>query len=69
MKGLHNVAAALFRLENSRAPDHIERVLACLVDWLVAADQTALRRAFVVWLKRVVLSVRVPRAEIPNVIE
>ncbi|WP_295448395.1 Rpn family recombination-promoting nuclease/putative transposase [uncultured Thiodictyon sp.] len=69
LKGLHNVAAALFRLENSRAPDDIERVVACLVDWLASAEQAALRRAFVVWLKRVLLPARVPGAEIPNVIE
>ncbi|WP_295394950.1 hypothetical protein [uncultured Thiodictyon sp.] len=69
MKGLHNVAAVLFRLENSRAPDAIERVVACLVDWFAAAEQTALRRAFVVWLKRVLLPARVSGAEIPNVIE
>ncbi len=29
--GLRNVAAALFRLENSRAPDDIERVVVILV--------------------------------------
>ena len=32
LAGLRNVAAALFRLENSRAPDDIERVVTSLVD-------------------------------------
>jgi flagellar biosynthesis/type III secretory pathway protein FliH len=69
LAGLRNVAAALFRLENSRAPEDIERVVASLVDWLAAPEQAALRRAFVVWLKRVLLPARVPGADIPNVVE
>lgn len=39
------------------------------MDWLAAPTQTALRRAFVVWLKRVLLPARVPGADIPHVIE
>jgi hypothetical protein len=31
---LRNLAAALFRLENSRTPQDVERVLAALVEWL-----------------------------------
>ncbi|ESQ15256.1 MAG: hypothetical protein N838_09195 [Thiohalocapsa sp. PB-PSB1] len=62
-----NLVAALFRLERSRTPADIERVLANLIDWLAAPEQTDLRRAFVVWLKRVLLPARVPGAEIPNI--
>ncbi|AFL76157.1 Rpn family recombination-promoting nuclease/putative transposase [Thiocystis violascens] len=69
LAGLQNVAAALFRLENSRAPADIQRVVASLLDWLAAPEQTELRRAFVVWLKRVLLPSRVPGVVIPNVIE
>jgi hypothetical protein len=69
LAGLNNVAAALSRLENSREPHDMERVLGSLVQWLAAEEQTALRRAFVVWLKRVLLPARVPGAEIPNVVE
>ncbi|EGV27727.1 putative transposase [Thiorhodococcus drewsii AZ1] len=67
MAGQRNIAAALFRLENSRRPEDIERVLASLIDWLAAPEQDSLRRAFVVWLKRVLLPARVPGAELPNV--
>ncbi len=67
--GQRNLVAALFRLENSREPKDIERVLANLLEWLSAPEQGDLRRAFVVWLKRVLLPARVPGAEIPNVIE
>jgi hypothetical protein len=65
--GQRNVAAALFRLENSREPADIERVLGSLVEWLTAPAQASLRRAFVVWLKRVLLPARVPGAEMPEV--
>lgn len=67
LAGQRNVAAALFRLENSRRPEDIERVLASLTEWLAAPEQDSLRRAFVVWLKRVLLPARVPGAELPNV--
>jgi hypothetical protein len=63
----HNVAAALFRLESSRRPEDIERVLASLIEWLAAPQQDSLRRAFVVWLRRVLLPARVPGAEIPEI--
>jgi hypothetical protein len=63
---LPNVAAALFRLENAQAPENIQRVIGCLVEWLAGAENASLRRAFVVWLKRVLLPARVPGVEIPN---
>ena len=63
---LPNVAAALFRLENAQAPQAIQQVIACLVVWLAGAENASLRRAFVVWLKRVLLPARVPGVEIPN---
>ena len=31
---LRNLAAALFRLENSRTPGEVQRVLGALIDWL-----------------------------------
>jgi uncharacterized protein DUF4351 len=57
---LRNLAAALFRLENSRTPADVQRVLRALIDWLKAPEQRHLRRAFTVWLKRVFLPGRVP---------
>lgn len=62
-----NLAAALFRLENSRTPEDIERVVARLIEWLADPGQFALRRAFVVWLKRVLLPARVPGVELPPI--
>jgi hypothetical protein len=56
---LKNLAAALFRLENSRTPEELRQVLQALIDWLKAPEQTGLRRAFTVWVKRVLLPGRV----------
>ena len=63
---LKNLAAALFRLEGSRTPRDVERVLAALVEWLKSPEQASLRRAFTVWLKRVFLPGRVPGVEFTN---
>jgi flagellar biosynthesis/type III secretory pathway protein FliH len=52
---LTNLVAALFRLENSRTSGDLFNVLETLIDWLKEPEQTSLRRAFTVWIKRVVL--------------
>jgi hypothetical protein len=61
-----NLAAALIRLENSRAPQELQRVVALLVRWLQAPEQESLRRAFTVWIKRVLLPARLPGVELPQ---
>jgi len=57
---LKNLAAALFRLENSRTPQDVQQVLEALVEWLKMPEQSSLRRAFTTWLKRVLLPGRLP---------
>lgn len=57
---LRNVAGALFRLEHNRDEHDLLKVLGALVEWLRAPEQTGLRRAFVVWIRRVFLPNRVP---------
>ena len=64
---LHNLMAALVRLENSREPQEIQHVLALLADWLRAPEDDSLRRAFIVWLNRVLLPARFPGVPIPAV--
>jgi hypothetical protein len=64
---LHNLVAALCRLENSREPEDVQRVLGVLIDWLRAPEDDSLRRAFTVWLRRVLLPARLPGVEIPEV--
>src|SRR2546430_5701114 len=64
---LRNLVAALCRLENSREPQDVQRVLGVLIDWLRAPEDDSLRRAFTVWLRRVLLPARLPGVEIPEV--
>src|SRR6266581_3500800 len=64
---LRNLVAALCRLENSREPEDMQRVLGRLIDWLRAPEDDSLRQAFTVWLRRVLLPARLPGVEIPEV--
>ena len=57
---LRNLVAALFRMENSRTPQDVDRVLTALIEWLRAPEQASLRRSFTVWLKRVFLPGKMP---------
>ena len=66
---LRNLSAALFRLENSRGPADVQRVVAALVDWLQAPEQASLRRAFATWLRRVLLPARLPGMQLEVVRE
>lgn len=66
LASLQNLSAALFRLENSRTPQDIAQVLATLGEWLRLPEHTGLRRAFAVWIKRVLLPGRLPGIEIPE---
>jgi hypothetical protein len=40
-------------------------VVGRLIEWLAAPAHDSLRRAFVVWLKRVLLPARAPGVELP----
>jgi predicted transposase/invertase (TIGR01784 family) len=63
---MRNLVAALFRLEHNRDEQDMLRVLGTLVEWLQAAEQRGLRRAFVVWIRRVLLPNRAPGMELPE---
>jgi len=60
LASLRNLTAALFRLENSRTPEDVQQVLRALIVWLQSPQQSNLRRAFTIWLKRVFLPGRMP---------
>ena len=64
---LHKLAAALCRLENSHEPGDIQRDLVALIDWLRSPADDSLRRAFTVWLRRVLLLARLLGVELPEV--
>lgn len=67
LEPLDNLAAALFKMERSGAPEELRRVVQLLITWLRAPEQASLRRAFTVWIKRVLLPVRMPEMNIPQV--
>jgi len=67
LESVRNLAAALFRMENSREPQDLRRVVECLMEWLGAEEQSSLRRAFTVWIKRVLLPGKLPGLELPEV--
>ncbi len=60
-----NLVAALFQLENSRSTEAIQVVLTRLIDWLKEPSQTSLRRAFTVWMSRVLLPAKAPKVKLP----
>jgi flagellar biosynthesis/type III secretory pathway protein FliH len=60
-----NLAAALIQLENSRAPEELRRGIQLLVHWLHAPEQASLRRAFTVWLGRVLLPGKLKGVDLP----
>lgn len=63
---LRNLSAALFRLQKCRGPDTMGSVLIALHTWLAAPAQVGLRRAFIIFIKRVLLPARMPGIEIPE---
>jgi len=64
---MRNLVAALFRLEKSREPSDVRDMVGALRTWLQAPEQMGLRRAFTVWIKRVLLPGRLPEVRVPEV--
>jgi predicted transposase/invertase (TIGR01784 family) len=67
LESLRNLVAALFRLEKSRGPEDIQRILTALIEWLQEPGLAELRRSFTAWLVGVLLPGRVPGITIPQV--
>jgi len=63
LEELRNLVAALFRLEHSREPEVVHRIVGHLVEWLGTPETESLRRSFVYWLKRVFLPDRLPESD------
>ena len=66
---MRNLVAALFRLEHNRDEQDMLAVLGRLVEWLKAPQQTRLRRAFTVWIRRVLVPNRAPELELEELTE
>ena len=66
LEKLRNLTAILFRLEKSRERDEIQRGILELAEALGDPDEGSLRRAFLVWLEKVLLLDRRDDEEIPE---
>ena len=64
-----NLAAALFRLERSPTINTLGEIVQALKMWLADPQQAELRRAFTIWVRRVLLPLRLPGVEIPEINE
>ncbi len=62
-----NLVSAIFELEKSRHPENIRTVVTSLIKWLKSPEQAPVRRAFTVWIHRVLLPARLPGQEVPHV--
>ena len=56
LEPLRNLVAVLFQFEHSRDETTVLHLIERLLVWLHTEEQTSLRRAFAVWLKRVFLN-------------
>ena len=63
----HNLVSAIFRLEKSQYPEDVRAVVLNLIDWLKLPQQTSIRRAFTVWINRVLLPARLTGQDVPSV--
>jgi hypothetical protein len=62
-----NLVALLIRLERGRSREELERIIGDLVAALPGPDEGGVRRAFVVWIRRVLLAGRAEE-EIPELV-
>ncbi len=62
-----NLVSALVGLENSGSAESLSKLLGALSDWLRDSEDDELRRAFVEWVRQVVLPGRFPGAALPGV--
>jgi len=63
----HNLVALLIRLERGRSREELERIIGDLVVALPGPDEGGVRRAFVVWIRRVLLAGKAEE-EIPELV-
>jgi predicted transposase/invertase (TIGR01784 family) len=66
LESLQTLVSALFQLERQQTPETVRNIVSKLIDWLKAPEQQSLRRAFTVWLARVILPSRYPDDSIPE---
>jgi len=65
LEPLHNLVAAIFRLENAATREDIIGVMDNLLQWLQSPEQEMVRRSFSIWLNRILL----PNKNVNNAIQ
>ncbi|MEW6712036.1 MAG: Rpn family recombination-promoting nuclease/putative transposase, partial [Candidatus Riflebacteria bacterium] len=66
LESLKSLVSALFQLERQQTPEDVCRIISTLIEWLKSPEQQSLRRAFTVWLGRVLLPSRYQGEAIPE---
>jgi predicted transposase/invertase (TIGR01784 family) len=61
-----SLVSALFQLERQQTPEQVREIVGKLIDWLGSPENQSLRRAFTVWLGRIILPSRYPDDKIPE---
>ena len=66
LRSKDNLAAIMFRMENSQTSKQFEDALESLIEWTKRPEHDGLRRAFTIWIKRVLFPRKMPGQEIPD---
>ena len=66
LRSKDNLAAILFRMENSKSTKQFENALNSLIEWTKRPEYDKLRRAFTIWIKRVLFPRKIPNQSIPD---
>ena len=66
LRSKDNLAATMFRMENSQSAKQFEDALASLIEWTKRHEHNGLRRAFTIWIKRILFPRKMPGQEIPD---
>ena len=66
LRSKDNLAAIMFRMENSQTPKQFEDALENLIEWTKRPEHDSLRRAFTMWIKRVLFPRKLRKQPIPD---
>ena len=66
LRSKDNLAAILFRMENSQSTKQFEDALESLIEWKKRPEHDKLRRTFTIWIKRVLFPRKIPGQPIPD---
>ena len=67
LKNINNCVAALFQLEKCRDAQAMTNIISNLIEWLNSPETDSLRRAFTVWICRVLMPARFGDEKLPEI--